>query len=77
MLTEATKRLEAPPPHHFPEGTRHTDGKVAEEKAASVCWRHAAASRSVPSLIFDSNNLHFRSRICVRVGKPIYAADYG
>ena len=28
-------------------------------------------------LIFDSNNLHFRSRICVRVGKPIYAADYG
>ena len=28
-------------------------------------------------LVFDSNNLHFRSRICVRVSKPLYAADYG
>ena len=28
-------------------------------------------------LIFNSNNLHFRSKICVRLGKPIYASDYG
>lgn len=79
MLTEATKRLEKR--RHltiFPEGTRHTDGKVGRGKSG-VCVLAARSGKPVVpiGLIFDSNNLHFRSRICVRVGKPIYAADYG
>ena len=67
MLSEATKRLDRR--RHltiFPEGTR-------------VCVLAARSGKPVVpiGLIFDSNNLHFRSKICVRVGKPIYAADYG
>ncbi|MGN1402889.1 MAG: lysophospholipid acyltransferase family protein, partial [Ruminococcus sp.] len=79
MLDEATYRLE----HRrhltiFPEGTRHTDGKVGRGKSG-VCVLAARSGKPVVpiGLVFDSNNLHFRSRICVRVGKPIYAADYG
>ncbi|WP_298484018.1 1-acyl-sn-glycerol-3-phosphate acyltransferase [uncultured Ruminococcus sp.] len=79
MLSEATRRLEKR--RHltiFPEGTRHTDGKVGRGKSG-VCVLAARSGKPVVpvGLIFDSNNLHFRSRICVRVGKPIYAADYG
>lgn len=79
MLSEATHRLEKR--RHltiFPEGTRHTDGKVGRGKSG-VCVLAARSGKPVVpvGLIFDSNNLHFRSRICVRVGKPIYAADYG
>ena len=78
MLSEATKRLDRR--RHltiFPEAPATLTARWAEAKAASAFWRHAAENRLSPSLIFDSNNLHFRSRICVRVGKPIYAADYG
>ncbi len=79
MLTEATKRLEKK--RHltiFPEGTRHTDGKVGRGKSG-VCVLAARSGKPVVpvGLIFDSNNLHFKSRICVRIGKPLYAADYG
>lgn len=79
MLSEATRRLEKR--RHltiFPEGTRHTDGKVGRGKSG-VCVLAARSGKPVVpvGLVFDSNNLHFRSRICVRVGKPIYAADYG
>ena len=79
MLSEATKRLEKR--RHltiFPEGTRHTDGKVGRGKSG-VCVLAARSGKPVVpiGLVFDSNNLHFRSRICVRVGKPLYAADYG
>ena len=78
-LTEATRRLDKR--RHltiFPEGTRHTDGKVGRGKSG-VCVLAARSGKPVVpiGLIFDSNNLHFRSRICVRVGKPLYAADYG
>ncbi len=79
MLSEATRRLEKR--RHltiFPEGTRHTDGKVGRGKSG-VCVLAARSGKPVVpiGLVFDSNNLHFRSRICVRVGKPLYAADYG
>ena len=79
MLSEATKRLDKR--RHltiFPEGTRHTDGKVGRGKSG-VCVLAARSGKPVVpiGLVFDSNNLHFRSRICVRVGKPLYAADYG
>ncbi len=79
MLTEAVRRLEKK--RHltiFPEGTRHTDGKVGRGKSG-VCVLAARSGKPVVpvGLVFDSNNLHFRSRICVRIGKPLYAKDFG
>lgn len=79
MLSEAVKRLDNN--RHltiFPEGTRHTDGKVGSGKSG-VCVLAAKSGKPVipVGLIFNSNNLHFRSKICVRLGKPIYASDYG
>lgn len=78
MLTEAVNRLNNN--RHltiFPEGTRHTDGKVGSGKSG-VCVLAARSGKPVipVGLIFNSNNLHFRSKICVRLGKPIYASDY-
>ncbi|MBQ8824657.1 MAG: 1-acyl-sn-glycerol-3-phosphate acyltransferase [Ruminococcus sp.] len=78
MLSEAVSRLDKN--RHitiFPEGTRHTDGKVGRGKSG-VCVLAARSQKPVVpvGLIFDSNNLHFRSKICVRLGKPIYASDY-
>ncbi len=79
MIAEASRRLE----HRrnltiFPEGTRHTDGKVGRGKNG-VCLLAARSGKPVVpiGLIFNSNNLHFRSKICIRIGKPIYASDYG
>ncbi len=79
MLNEAVKRLNKN--RHltiFPEGTRHTDGKVGSGKSG-VCVLAAKSGKPVipVGLVFNSSNLHFRSKICVRLGKPIYAADYG
>lgn len=78
MLTEATRRLN----HRrnltiFPEGTRHTDGKVGRGKSG-VCILSARSGKPVVpiGIIFNSNNLHFRSKICVRIGKPIDPASY-
>lgn len=79
MLSEACKRLEKK--RHltiFPEGTRHTDGKVGKGKSG-VCVLAARSGKPVVpiGIIFDSNNLHFRSKIHVRVGTPLYASNYG
>ncbi len=79
LLTEATRRLEKK--RHltiFPEGTRHTDGKVGRGKSGMCVLSARSGKPVVPvGIIFDSNNLHFRSKICVRMGKPIYPQDYG
>jgi 1-acyl-sn-glycerol-3-phosphate acyltransferase len=79
MLSEAVRRL-----HKkrymtiFPEGTRHTDGKVGRGKSGVCVLSARSGVPVVPiGIIFDSNNLHFRSKICVRMGKPIYPQDYG
>lgn len=62
----------------FPEGTRHTNGKVGRGKAGVCVLSAKSGVPVVPmGIIFNSNNLHFRSKICVRIGKPIYPADYG
>ena len=57
MLSEATKRLEKR--RHltiFPEGTRHTDGKVGRGKSG-VCVLAARSGKPVVpiGLVFDSN----------------------
>lgn len=79
MLTEATKRLNSKRYMTiFPEGTRHTDGKVGRGKSGMCVLSAKSNVPIVPvGLVFDSNNLHFRSKICVRFGKPFYPADYG
>ncbi len=79
MLDEAAKRLHKR--RHmviFPEGTRHTNGKVGRGKIG-VCLLSAKSGKPVipVGLIFNSNNLHFRSKICIRLGKPIYPSEYG
>lgn len=62
----------------FPEGTRHTDGKVGRGKTGVCVLSVKSGVPVVPvGLIFNSNNLHFRSKICVRIGKPFYPEDYG
>ncbi len=79
MLGEAIRRLDDRRNLTiFPEGTRHTDGKVGRCKSGVCVLAARSGKQVVPvGLIFDSNNLHFRSKICVRIGKPICASDYG
>lgn len=79
MLTEATRRLKNKRYMTiFPEGTRHTDGKVGKGKTGMCVLSAKSGMPIVPiGIIFDSNNLHFRSKICVRMGKPFYPEDYG
>lgn len=79
MLTEATRRLKNKRYMTiFPEGTRHTDGKVGKGKSGVCVLSAKSGVPVVPiGIIFNSNNLHFRSKICVRMGKPIYPEDYG
>ncbi len=62
----------------FPEGTRHTDGKVGKGKSGVCVLSAKSGVPVVPmGIIFNSNNLHFRSKICVRIGKPLYPQEYG
>lgn len=78
-MEEADKRLQ----HGrnlviFPEGTRHTDGKVGRGKSGMCLLSARTGKPVVPvGLVYDSNNLHFRSKICVRIGTPVYPQDYG
>lgn len=79
MLSEAVRRLNNN--RHltiFPEGTRHTDGKVGAGKSGMCVLSARSGKPIIPvGLIFNSNNLHFRSKICIRLGKPFYPEDYG
>ncbi|MBQ8688271.1 MAG: 1-acyl-sn-glycerol-3-phosphate acyltransferase [Ruminococcus sp.] len=79
MLDEAIKHLKNKRYMTiFPEGTRHTDGKVGKGKSGMCVLSAKSGVPIVPvGIIFDSNNLHFRSKICVRLGKPFYPEDYG
>ncbi len=79
MLDEAGKRLRAGRNLTiFPEGTRHTDGVVGRGKSGMCVLSASSEMPIIPiGLVFDSNNLHFRSKIRVRVGEPFYPRDYG
>jgi len=79
MLEEAERRLKKGRNLTiFPEGTRHTNGKVGRGKSGMCMLAAKSGKPVVPiGLVFDSNNFHFRSKICVRIGTPIYPADYG
>lgn len=79
MAEEASKRLKNKRYMTiFPEGTRHTDGKVGKGKTGVCVLATKSGVPVVPvGIIFNSNNLHFRSKICVRIGKPFYPEEYG
>ncbi len=79
MMDEAAKKLKGKCYMTiFPEGTRHTDGKVGKAKSG-VCVLSAKSGVPVVPIviIFNSNILLFRSNIVVSMGKPIYPEDYG
>ncbi len=79
MMDEAVKKLnDKCYMTIFPEGTRHTDGKVGKAKSGVCVLSAKSGVPVVPiGIIFNSNNLHFRSKIVVRMGKPLYPEDYG
>lgn len=57
----------------FPEGTRSKDGRVGRGKTGVALIAARAGADVVPVGINFEGKLHFRSRIVVRVGKPIPA----
>lgn len=57
----------------FPEGTRSKDGRVGRGKTGVAFIAAKSHADVVPVGINFEGRLHFRSRITVRVGKPIPA----
>lgn len=57
----------------FPEGTRSKDGRVGRGKTGVALIASKAKADVIPVGISFEGKLHFRSRIIVRVGKPIPA----
>ncbi|MBQ9695447.1 MAG: 1-acyl-sn-glycerol-3-phosphate acyltransferase [Oscillospiraceae bacterium] len=57
----------------FPEGTRSKDGRVGRGKTGVALIASRAGTDVVPVGINFEGKLHFRSKIVVRVGKPIPA----
>lgn len=55
----------------FPEGTRSKDGRVGRGKAGVALIAAKAGTDVIPIGLNYEGKLHFRSRIVVRVGKPI------
>ena len=57
----------------FPEGTRSKDGRVGRGKTGVALIAARSHADVVPVGISFTGKLHFRSKIIVRVGKPIPA----
>ena len=57
----------------FPEGTRSKDGRVGRGKTGVALIAAKSHADVVPVGITFEGKLHFRSKIIVRVGKPIPA----
>ncbi|MBQ4464777.1 MAG: 1-acyl-sn-glycerol-3-phosphate acyltransferase [Oscillospiraceae bacterium] len=60
----------------FPEGTRSRDGRVGKGKTGVALIASKAHADVVPVGINFEGKLHFRSRIVVRIGKPIPASTF-
>ena len=58
----------------FPEGTRSKDGRVGRGKTGVALIAARAKADVVPVGISFVGKLHFRSKVTVRIGKPIPAA---
>ena len=59
----------------FPEGTRSKDGRVGRGKTGVALIAAQTGAPVVPVGITFTGKLHFRSKIVVRFGKPIQAAE--
>lgn len=59
----------------FPEGTRSHDGTVGRGKAGVALIAARAGADVIPVGINFDGKLHFRSKITIRVGKPIDASS--
>ncbi|MCR5717621.1 MAG: 1-acyl-sn-glycerol-3-phosphate acyltransferase [Oscillospiraceae bacterium] len=59
----------------FPEGTRSKDGRVGKGKTGVALIAARSHADVVPVGISFEGKLHFRSKIIVRVGKPIPAGS--
>lgn len=58
----------------FPEGTRHKDGVVGRGRTGVALIAARAGADVLPVGINFTGKLHFRSKVVVRIGKPIPAA---
>lgn len=59
----------------FPEGTRSKDGRVGRGKTGVALIAAKAGADVIPVGLNFEGKLHFRSKIVVRYGKPIPAAQ--
>lgn len=59
----------------FPEGTRSKDGRVGRGKTGVALIAAQTGAPVVPVGITFTGKLHFRSKIIVRFGTPIQAAE--
>lgn len=60
----------------FPEGTRSKDGKVHRGHSGAAVIAVRADKPIIPVGIVFGEKLKFRTKICVKYGKPIYPAEY-
>lgn len=60
----------------FPEGTRSKTGKVGRGKTGAALIAAKSGFPVVPTGIVFKGKLHFRSRIIVKYGKPIYPKEF-
>ncbi len=60
----------------FPEGTRSKDGRVGKGKTGVALIASKAHADVVPVGINFEGKLHFRSKIVVRIGKPIPGSTF-
>lgn len=60
----------------FPEGTRSKDGKVGKGKTGVAMIAAKSGADVLPcGIIFEGEKLHFRSKLTLRFGKVIPAAE--
>ncbi|MCM1226095.1 MAG: 1-acyl-sn-glycerol-3-phosphate acyltransferase [Clostridium sp.] len=60
----------------FPEGTRSKTGKVGRGKTGVALIAAKSGFPIVPAGIIYSGKLHFRSKVTIKYGKPIYPEDF-
>lgn len=60
----------------FPEGTRSKTGKVGKGKSGAAMIAAKSGCPVVPAGIVFEGKLHFRSKVTIKYGKPIYPGDF-
>jgi 1-acyl-sn-glycerol-3-phosphate acyltransferase len=61
----------------FPEGHRHKDGKTGKGKLGAALMASKTEAAVLPVGISYRGNLHFRTKMEIRIGRPLYPADFG